>query len=160
MKSWCGYPYQSLFAERYLFPLSLNVYSNNSLFKCVWRETETVRGRRERRRGKNCILLNNYDIPILSYKMYASFNPFKSRHIVTEWPTWQSRKTLSSPPAKGTLKLQPFTGQLSVRTTWTQKRFSKAEDIKKEPQWDGWERRRHGAVKTHTPPAGDSQAAG
>ena len=34
-----------------------------------------------------------------------------------EWPRWQIRKTLSSPPPMGTPKLQLFTEQLLMRKT-------------------------------------------
>ena len=34
-----------------------------------------------------------------------------------EWPRWQSKKTLTSPPPTGTTKSQLFTEQLLMRTT-------------------------------------------
>ena len=48
---------------------------------------------------------------------------------------WQGKKTLRSPPLKGTPKLQIFTEQLSIKKTRTyQKSSFVTKDIKKEPQ--------------------------
>ena len=42
-------------------------------------------------------------------------HPKKKKFI--EWPRWQSRKILSTPPPTGTPKLQLFTEELLVRKT-------------------------------------------
>ena len=54
-----------------------------------------------------------------------------------DWPRWQGRKTVSSPPLTGTPKSQLSPEQPIDEKDWNlSKRFSTTKDIKKEPQQD------------------------
>ena len=63
---------------------------------------------------------------------------FSEKSNSEEWPRWQSRKTLRSPPPTDTPKLQLFIEQLLMRKT---KRSPTTKDIKKEPQRDKYKGR-------------------
>lgn len=52
-----------------------------------------------------------------------------------EWPRWQSRRALNSPPFMSTPKSRQCAEQPSLKKTETdQKRYCTAKDIKMEPQ--------------------------
>ena len=78
--------------------------------------------------------------------------------ITGEWPRWQSRKTLSSPPLTSTPKSQLSAEQPLMKKTGTyQKRSSTTKDIKKEPQQDKQEGGTLDVVKSHTSWVGNPQ---
>lgn len=65
-------------------------------------------------------------------------NKRDKRLCLGDWPEWQRRKTLCSPPRTGTAKPQLVLGQPLMKKTRTcQKRSSTTRDVKREPQCNG-----------------------